>query len=517
MSAAAGGAGDAVFSMAVKLLYLATRLCLPPLILAHISLADYGMWSACFIVLGYVGMADLGFSTIYVRSAARLHAGADTAGIGALLSTGIAAMCVLALATGCAVWLLLPFLLEALHVAPPERARASTLILGALLVFLIDLCLNAFAYVLQGIGRFRAEQRAWMAGFLLEMVTIAALLAAGLGVFALLLAFALRYAVSIATNIGQLYRALPGLRIGRHHFRASLLPHFFGFGLRVQASSFVAMALHSIDRLLAGMLLGPQALALFDLGAKLPVAAASVPAAITQLTLPAAARLQQRSEVAALYLRNTRAVALVAAWPMAFLAWMAAPLALAWLGPRADAALIARIMACAALAAWLHISTGPASAVCRAAGGVANEFVYHGLRIGAIVLALAGIALFGRLDAAAMAPALCAAGSGAAVLYLLHSQRALGVGAGPLVSRVLAPAAMSWLSGAVLHAAWQQLGAAQHAHGRWDTLQALAVCAAAHAALTLLLSWPWLDADERAWMRRRGRAAGIRVRAWGRP
>ena len=46
-----------LFGMGGKLLYAATRVALPPLALAHMGLADYGLWAACFVLVGYIGMA----------------------------------------------------------------------------------------------------------------------------------------------------------------------------------------------------------------------------------------------------------------------------------------------------------------------------------------------------------------------------------------------------------------------------------------------------------------------------
>lgn len=499
---AASMTGDASFSMLAKILYLVTRLGIPPMILAHVSLNTYGLWSACFILVGYIGLADLGFSSVYVRSAARLHAQQDTAGIGALLSTGISCMLGISLILLLLISLSLPQLIQGLQIAPANQASAKILILGVVLVFLFDMSLNAFAYVLHGMQRFRSEQKVWMLAFLLEMAMIALFLMSGFGIYALLIAFAIRYVFSIACNIRQVYLALPGLRIGLRQFDRTLLPHFLRFGLSIQASSFFSMALHSADRLIAGFFLGPAAIALFDLGGKLPVSAMSIPAAITQITMPAAARLslnQQAGEHSTamrdLYASTTRSVCLVSALPMAFLAVFSLPLCLTWLGPHPDLSTLPTLMSLAALGAFLHITTGPGTSVFRGMGLTGNEFIYHGLRISCIAIALTVAWLCGGLHILSIAIALAAASAVAAILYLSHNHRKLGLSLQHLLKKILLPGSSAFASALLLHALWQLVLPPEL--GRWQTLALLGLFGILHSLLSAIAAWLLCDADEK--------------------
>jgi O-antigen/teichoic acid export membrane protein len=499
---AASMTGDASFSMLAKMLYLVTRLAIPPMILAHVSLNSYGLWSACFILVGYIGLADLGFSSVYVRSAARLHAQRDTAGIGALLSTGICCMLGISLLLLLLISWSLPQLMQGLQIEPANQASAKILILGVVVVFLFDMSLNAFAYVLHGLQRFRSEQKVWMLAFLLEMAMIALFLLNGFGIYALLIAFAIRYVFSISCNIRQVYLALPGLRVGPRQFDRSLLPHFMRFGLSIQASSFFSMALHSGDRLIAGFFLGPAAIALFDLGGKLPVSAMSIPAAITQITMPAAARLslnQASTECSPamrdLYASTTRSVCLVSALPMAFLSVFSLPLCLTWLGSHPDLNTVPALMSLAALGAFLHITTGPGTSVFRGMGLTANEFIYHGLRLACIAIALGLAWLYGGLHILSIAVALAAASGVAAILYLAHNHRKLGLPLRHLFRKILLPGVTAFASALLLHALWQLVLPPEL--GRWQTLALLGAFGILHSLLSASAAWLLFDADEK--------------------
>jgi O-antigen/teichoic acid export membrane protein len=512
-------ADDAGFSIVAKIIYLVTRLGIPPVILSYVSLAEYGLWSACFILVGYIGMADLGFSSVYVRLAARAHLLGDTGGIGKLLSTGIVCMAGIALLLLVAVLLSLPALMNALHIEESYRSNAKILIIGVVFVFLFDMCLNAFAYVLHGLQQFRAEQQVWMVAFLLEMAVIYILLLMGAGVLSLLIAFALRYAFSIVCNVRRVYRELPGLSVALSHFDRSLLNEFLRFGLLVQASSFFSMALHSVDRLIAGFFLGPQAIAMFDLGGKLPISATSIPAAITQITMPAAARLsfgqsdvQSGRAIAELYAKATRSVALVASLPLAFLAAFAVPLCFAWLGPRPELSAVPMLMALASLGAFLHITTGPGTSVFRGMGQMGNEFIYHALRVIALALSLLAAWLWMGLDLNSIAIALCNGTSIAALLYLDQNRRRLGFTSGHLWKRILLPAGASFCIASMLRLVWLQLVPASL--DRWETLFALFVFGVAYCILAILAIWLFLDRIERAHCSLYAQRCGVSLKRW---
>lgn len=502
---------DISFAMLANLLYLVTRLGLPPMILAYLSLAEYGLWAVCFMLIGYIGLADFGFSTTYVTSSAALHSDgkmtdAGTQGIGALLSTGILSMMLISSVLMIAVSLALPWLLQSLQIAPNLRAQASWVILACVAIFLFDMCFNAFAYVLHGLQEFRAEKKVWVATFMLELVLIAALLWAGLGILALVLAFGIRYCVAIACNSWQVFQLVPGLRIGVRQFSPALLPHFIKRGLKLQASSFFAMSLHSIDKLLAGVFLGPQAIALFDVASKLPVSAASIPAAISQATLPNAAKVVAAHDglagipvaLQALYLRTTRATAMLAALPLAFLALFAPLVCSAWLGEKVqhELALLPMLMALAAVTACVHISTGPGTAVFRAAGKLHNEFIYHFLRIGCLALALLLVLRSQQMQVLTLAYALCGAGVVAALLYLLHNHKQMALAWTSLVSDILLPACLPFVVAGLLRFFLPEHVLAMLQNSRLPALLALGLLGGTYLLICLVLYWQVLHSDE---------------------
>ena len=496
---------DVTFSMMAKVLYLITRLGLPPMILAHVTLAEYGLWSACFILIGYIGMADLGLATAYVRGASRMHASNDIAGIGSMLSTGMTLMAGVALVLLTLIVVTLPNLMNLLKIDSAGRATATLLIIGTAAIFLVDMSVSAFAYVLHGLQQYRAEQRNWVAAFMLELVLIIAFLLGGMGIFSLMAAFMLRLGYSMVANMRVAYRVLPGLSVSLRQFDRRLLRGFLGSGMVMQANSLMAIGLQSVDKLAAGIILGPASIALFDIGAKLPAAAISIPSAISQLAMPAAARLPpaersfrqdwQQDPLAQLYVKTSRSCMLMASLMNSFLAAFSIPLCVAWLGQRAGFDVLPLLMTLTACSTALHVSTGPGSAVFRGCGRLGNEFVYHGLRMLLSALALGTLYYFMAASVAMLAIALSLALAVAAVLYMAHNHRALGLPLTHLLTRILLPGLLPFGIGALLYLAWRLIVPADT--GRWPTLALLALFGALHLGLCGLAIWRLLDGDER--------------------
>jgi O-antigen/teichoic acid export membrane protein len=501
------------FSLFAKTLYLLTRVALPPIVLAHVSLADYGIWAVAFIVVSYLGLTATGFASVYVRRGALAHSSHDIATLSRLMSTGMLSLGLMSVVLFTALTLGLPWVMERLAVQPEQRDTALWLVLGASGVFLTDITLGAYAYLLHGMGRIRDEQKIWVIAYLVEMALVVGLLTLGWGIRALLVAFALRYVVSIGAAARLVHRSLPGLKLGWGQFDGTLLREFFGFGLIVQISALCANALHSAERVLAGALLGAPAAALFDLGNKLPSTATSIPSAVSTVALPAAARSQSAEETRALYLNATRMTGLLTALPMPFLALFALPLCQFWLGQHPQVHMVAGIMTVLSVSCHVHILTGPGSSIFRGTGSASNEFIYHGLRVFTLALAVGGLVVAGQVSVPHLAQAVAGATCVAALLYLLWNHHRLGCALDTFARHVLWPAAVAYPVGIALawglHAWWPT-----GMPNRWELLPLLTLAFALYVVSSCALMWSAvLTREERLTWAQRGRAVWQKLQA----
>jgi len=444
---------NVVSSVGAKILYLATRFSLPPIILLYITLEEYGLWALAFILVGYLGMGAFGVSNVYVRYVAQYHSAGETDRIGHLLSTGLVLVSIFATATLVVLWFALPTVLTWFSVPEHLKHTAFILLFGTVAVFMLDLSLGAFVYVLAGLQKIVLQNRIWIASFVLETLLVVTFLLMGLGVLGLLYAFALRYALSISLSIWMCFRNLPGLRLSPLRFNREHLRLYIAFGGILQISGLISMFLRSVEKLIAGLFINVQAVGLFDVAQKFPVMATSIPSSINAAYLPAATQMHvqgRHQEFSGLYIGGARQINLMTGFMMGFMAAFAAPLITAWLGPNPDFALAPLILASFTLPFQLNVVTGAATNVYRGVERPIHELLYPVSQLLLVmVLVGAGFGLFG-VEVWVIVAGVASAMILSALLYFAYTNRFLGIRQQVFLRRVLLPGLLPYVTGFAL-------------------------------------------------------------------
>jgi len=490
-------------SVGAKILYLVTRFFLPPLILAYISLEEYGIWSLAFILIGYLGMSAFGVSNVYIRYVAQFHAQGQEHRIGDLLSTGVTFVSLIGLLLLALLWFLLPILLDAVSVSPDLRQTATILIFGSAAIFVLELSWGAFAYVLTGLQRIVQQNLVWVTTFMLETVLVVIFLVLGFGVLGLLYAFVIRYLISILINVWLCFRAVPGLRLSLSQFNRADLSLFWRYGGIVQLSGFLGMFLRSIEKLIAGLFINVQATGLFDVAQKFPVMATSIPSSMNAVFLPATSYMhaqERNDELLRLYLSGARYINLMTGVMMGFLAAFAAPLMTAWIGHDPQLALAPLILALFTLPFQLNVLTGPASNIYRGMGIPARELIYPLSQLALVVVLVAtGFGLYG-VNAVVIAVTVAAAMVLSALLYMGYTNRFLALSQFRFIRYALLPGVWPYLTGLgvwLLLQPWIDSVATE----RWGSALVVVVGGLLYGLLQSALLWfSILDAHEQAYV-----------------
>lgn len=499
--------GRNVFSsVGAKLLYLVSRFFLPPIILAYVTLEEYGIWALCFIFIGYLGMSAFGVSNVYIRYVAEYHARGEHHRIGDLLSTGLILVTGLGTAILIVLWFALPWLIRTFSVSAQFETTAFVLLFGTAAIFVLELSWGAFAYVLTGLQRIVQQNRVWVASFLLETLLVVVLLVAGFGVYSLLYAFALRYLFSISVNVWLCFHNVPGLRISPRRFNRDHLSLFFRYGGVVQLSGLLGMFLRSIEKLIAGVFINVQATGLFDVAQKFPVMATSIPSSINAAFLPATSYMhtrQQRDQVLDLYLEGTRYIHLVTGFLMGFLAAFATPLIVAWLGPNPDYAMAPVILALFTLPFQLNVLTGPASNIYRGMGIPGRELIYPLSQLALVLLLVgAGFLWFG-ISVMSIALGVALAMVLSAIIYIGYTNTYLGVNQRHFTLRALLPGLWPYLTGFGLYILLRPWADTVH-DDRWGSALLVLVAGTLYSLVHVGVLWRFqLDAGEKAWVAQR--------------
>ena len=485
---------NVVSSIGTKVLYLLSRFMLPPVILAYVTLEEYGVWSLTFMLIGYLGMGAFGVSNVYIRYVAVYAARGEQHRIGDLLSTGLTLVSAFGLISLVVVWFSLPGLLVSLSVPEPMMQTAFWLVFGTVAVFMLELSIGSFAYVLTGLQRIVLQNRIWTASFLLETALVIAFLVAGVGIMGLLYAFALRYLFSISASVWACFRAVPGLRLSPASFNREHLGLFVRFGGILQLSGLLGMFLRSVDRLIAGVFINVGAVGLFDVAQKFPIMWTSIPASMNAAFLPAATQTHtegRQADFVNLYLASTRQINLLTGFIMGFMAAFAAPLITGWLGPHPDFALAPFILACFTLPYQLNVATGPASSAFRASGAPARELIYPLSQLAMVACFIGvGFTFFG-VEMVVIAVAVAMAVALSALFYLVWSTRWLGLSQSRFFGEAVLPGLYPYAVGLLLAFAlnsWMT----QVAGDRLGSVLLVLVSGLLYAAISSTLVWRFI-------------------------
>lgn len=355
-----------LISVFSKVFHLITRLFIPPLALSFVTLEEYGIWAICFILIGYLSLGAFGVSNVYIRYVAEYHANNETEKINSLVSTGIILVVLITLVLLAAFWFMLPLLIEEIfRISPELHSTAFVFFFGTACVFMFDLSIGTFKYILNGLQKIAEAAWVWIGCLTLETILIVVFFFSGFGIYSLFYAFIIRYLVSFVIYGVMSYKLIPGLSIGLQHFDVQYLKLFYRFGGIVQIGGMLGVFLRSIDKVIASTTLDMKATALLDVGNRFPLMAITVPSAMNAVFLPAIAYMHnqnRKQEMIDVYLQGSRSMSLLTGFIMGFLTAFAPLLVVAWLGTNPEFRDAAIIMALFSLPQQLHVLTGPGTA-----------------------------------------------------------------------------------------------------------------------------------------------------------
>jgi O-antigen/teichoic acid export membrane protein len=427
---------------AARIYYLTTRFLLAPITLSYVSLEEYGIWAACFILISYMGMSSMGIANVYIRYVAEYNARNEQEKINRLISTGLmltTSVCVL-LAAG--LLLGLPWVLHLLKTPAALAHTASVLILATAGTFMLDLSFGVFNNVLNGLQKNAQTNLVWVLTVTLELIIAVTLLKTGHGIYSLAWAFGIRYIVSTFLMAVCCYRAMPGLSVGWRHFDRSNLNIFFGYGSAVQISGLLCTFLYSIEKVIAGMFVGVQATALFDVGEKLPIMGSQLASSMNSIFMPALSHMNSltwRDELVKLYMKGARYMNMMTGTLLAFLAAFARPLLHLWIGSSDKFSSAIPILIIFCLPYQTHVLTGPGSAYHRGVGHPKRELVYPFSQLALVLLFVTiGFVTVGKTTlviAVAVASGMVLSG----LIYMSYTHRILGVSQASFLKQVFLP------------------------------------------------------------------------------
>ncbi len=489
---------------AAKIGYLVTRFMIPPFVLAHVGLEAYGVWATVFVLVSYLGVSTFGIANVYVKYVAEYSARGDYSRANGILSTGVIMTTTVSAAMFAVVYLLWPQIADFMNIEGSLRDEARSVVLMVVGVFLTSIALSVFNTTLKGRQRIAGAQGIWVVAYLVETALIFLLVGMGRGIQGLAEAYLVRTILEIGLAMFLVYRDEKWFSLSPRWVDRQSLRTIVRFGGTVQLIGLLAIALNSMERLLAVSLIGVKAAGLADIGKKLPGMASTIPSSFSAAFIPAASYLQGGLEndpdrdrrIHQLYLKGARYMNLSAAFLCGFLATLPQPILDAWLGEFYPGAAV--IMVMFAISTQVHLMTGPGTSILKGLGRPQDEFFY--LLPNFLLLAMA-VPLSRLLAGEWNLVALVAAVTGSTVLaaagFVRHANRVLGVTTREYLVRVAAPGILPYGAGFIVALAATPLAAGLD---RLETAMLVAVAGVVYGLILLPLTlFVALDRGERQW------------------
>lgn len=437
-------------SALATVVYLATRFFIPPFVLAHVGIEAYGLYGTAFILVSYIGVSAIGFSNAYVKYTAQYFASGEMARANRLLSAGLTLSSAVSLAGFAGVVQLWPAISHWMRVPAALADDARFLVFTVTGTFFVYLTMSVYRDALTGLQEIAITQKVWVASFLLESVLSLGLVGCGFGLRGLAIAFLLRTSVEVFGNAWLVNRYFRTLRIRLTWPDRESLKLLGSFGGICQVNCLLATFLGSAERMIATPLLGLSAAGLLDLGARFPNMATALPSAFFSAVLPSASAISaDRNEetTTGLYFATSRYMNTLSGVLFAFLTFAAAPCLVFWLKTVPQGAVL--VMVVFAIAAQIHMLTGPGTSILKANAKPWMEFHYSGANL--ITLALfvpASRLLLGRWEVAGIASAVALSTAVSACWFVSRAHRSLDIKAGRYLREVLLPGVLPWLAAA---------------------------------------------------------------------
>jgi len=450
--------------MVAKVGYLVTRFLIPPFVLAHIGLEAYGIWATAFVLVSYLGVSTFGISNVYIKYVAEYSAKREYHRANGILATGVLITTSLSLLLFMLVYLLLPQLLIWLNVTAEIQAEAGEVVLIVVAVFLASIAFSVFKDTLIGRQRITAQQTIWVIGYLIETILIFTLVGLGRGLQGLAEAYLIRMLIETVLALITVVRTERWFSLSPKQITKESLRVILQFGGTVQLLGFMAILLHSIERLLAATLIGVKAAGLVDIAKKLPGMAGTIPSVFATAFIPAASYMHGglendpngRASLSKLYLKGGRYMNLTAAFVCAFLVVLPQPILDVWLGQQYPGAAV--MMLLFALSVQVNQLTGPGTSILNGIGRPHEGFYYTIPNILLLLLLVpASWLITGRWELLPIVVAIISSTLLSAFVFIVRANRLLDISPRDYLQRVFIPGLLPYLVGAVVAAPFNLL------------------------------------------------------------
>lgn len=306
-----------------------------PFLIRGLGMEAFGIFSLALVILGYLGLFDLGLGAATTKYVAESMVTGDRQRLASLVWTSMAAQLSLGAVTGIALAFSVPYLTEKVFQIPPPMSHdvrtAFYLLAASLPIVLGASCLRG---VLEASQRFDlvnvVKVPAAVSTFLLPVVGVLC----GLGIVGIIVLLILSRLGAFLWYWWLCVRCFPSLT-RRRFCEVSSLQSLFTYGFWTAISNVVGPLFHYLDRVVIGALLSVTALTYYSGPQQFLNGVWIIPASLTTTLFPAFSSLDassRRESIARVYALSLKTILLTVGPAVVLAVFLARVILRFWLG-----------------------------------------------------------------------------------------------------------------------------------------------------------------------------------------
>ena len=384
---------NTLFGVVSSAAQIGTRLVTVPIVIHHLGLGGYGIWSIIIVTAAYMRFGSAGIKSAFQKYVAEATGNGDFQTANKLVSTGSFTMLALSLTTLIPVALLAHKIARASGVPPEFLSAAAASIAVLACIYAVSNFGAAFEAIVMGGHRIDLTRKYSTILTVCEAVVIVVMLHFGYGLLAMTLVMGISELIYIFCCYRASLHVVPEMQIRMAHFTKSAFPELVRFAGSYQLINVLELMYGAILPVALLKCFGAEAAGVFAVASRVVTSGLIAQDALVLPILSggtmvfASGSIEQTKLFLAKSFKVTLAAALL---PLAFVAAFGTSLVFAWTGqvdPRFRAAIWLT-----ALAALLKAISLLQLVLYRASGRALLDNIRQVLRILAILV----VAFFGR-------------------------------------------------------------------------------------------------------------------------
>jgi len=259
------GSNALLFAVRVVLTFIMT-----PVLVHNLGNYDYGIWEVIAVVVGYMGMLDIGIVNASSRYAANYKATNDQESLNKVYSTALSFMAAVSVIVFTIMLLWSHLKPEVLAPDPSDAAKYSFLIIIIGIRLLFSFPGQIAEGFLEGFQKYRLKNNITLVNSIIGNLIILYFITPENGLILLAMVNALGLSIKYIIYILLLRSPIHGgLRYGRRYFCKSTLVDIATFGFKSFIQGISSNVIEGSDKIIIAYILGPTVIVYFAISANL--------------------------------------------------------------------------------------------------------------------------------------------------------------------------------------------------------------------------------------------------------